>query len=187
MMVAVWSSAEIALEFDLDRYQVTPGDTLDVSVYLQQTAGGPQIGPGNELISAGLRVQFDLTPLPTEPAMVLSASDITGNPSFSNADASVETGQYADLALLTFSGVDVDASGRLFLGSFRFTTGTVLDEITVAEIPGGSNFLTVNGHLLTPIGDMATIQVVPEPSTLLMLLTTFPALALGAGIRRWSR
>ena len=60
------------LVFDQSTYQVDPGGQVSVSVYLQeQVSGGTSsVLATDGLISAGLRVSFDLAPLPSDPAKI---------------------------------------------------------------------------------------------------------------------
>lgn len=192
LAVLGWSSpasADLMLEFDSFPYQVGVGDTVDVPVYLQQTAGGTQITDTNGLGIAGIRLLFDVPPVPSDPAVVASTSDITGNSQFDLAIPSLTPGQYTDLALASLLGVNVDSTGRLYLGTFRFTAGSVpgqVTNLTVEAVPGGSSFSTVNGDLLSPTSTSTTITVssVPEPSSAVMLGSGLSALLLLASRRR---
>ena len=69
------------LVFDQGAYQVDPGAQLSVNVYLQEqvSGGSASVLATDGLISAGLRVSFDLSPLPSDPAKILSDSDVTPN------------------------------------------------------------------------------------------------------------
>src|SRR5262245_49830409 len=68
------AEANLSLSFDRANYSVPLSGTFPVLVYLTQTDGGTQVGPGNELLTAGFVVSFDN---PTGVAGVLSASDMT--------------------------------------------------------------------------------------------------------------
>jgi hypothetical protein len=190
LLPAAPALADIMLEFDASEYDVAPGDTVSVAVYLHQTPGGSQIGAGNELLAASIRVEFDNPPVPSDPAFVASVLDITGSALFDASSASVTPGQYADLALTSLLGVNVDSNGDIALGTFVFTAGMFPGEVThisVSELPTGANFITAGGDILTPTGSDATINVVPEPSSLTLVLIALP-LTIGLGVRsRMSR
>src|SRR5262249_18432508 len=74
-------SAEAApvLSCDSSNYVVRGGQTIQVQVFLSQTAGGPQVGPTNTLLTAGIQVSFNN---PSGVAAVLSTSNIVGGPAF---------------------------------------------------------------------------------------------------------
>ena len=67
--------------FDQSTYQVDPGGQVLVNVYLQeQVSGGTSsVLATDGLIGAGMRVSFDLAPLPSDPAKVLGVGDVIPN------------------------------------------------------------------------------------------------------------
>jgi hypothetical protein len=175
------AAADFMLTFDQPTYSVVPGGIVDVAVFLNQTAGGTQIGPDNLLVSAGIRLTFDLAPVPGDPAVITSDSAVASNPAFPLDSVNVEPNQYADLALLTFDGVNVDSQGRIYLGTFTFTAGSVIGEVTqigVAEIPVGDNFSTTGGDIFHPSAATATITAVAEPASACLAILGLPGVAL---------
>ena len=182
------STAQSALiyEFDQANYTIAPGGTVNVDVFLTQTAATTLLADEG-LRFAGVRVFFDTAPLPMDRAEVVAATDITPNPAFNDTDPfftgqEVVAGQSAGfLDGVALGTAPVTATGnRILLGTFTFTGGTIGGEVTnlratdfsgFAETISGVNGTTLDGT----IGDgFATITVnstasatVPEPSGLL--------------------
>jgi hypothetical protein len=184
--------------FGQDNYPVSPGGTVDVQVYLQETIGQfdtPVLAPGSVgLIAAGVRLEAGDPPQPSQPARVLSTFDILENPAFDFPTPSL-TGSNAGLSLGTLLNPTVigreQSAGvfRMLLGTFRFTAGSLPGESTPLRAtdydPGFDDVVTGDMRVLDarPIYDgTATITVVPEPQALTLL-----AAAALAGATCWLR
>ncbi len=183
------------LVFDQSNYQVDPGGQVVVNVFLQEqvSGGSSSVLATDGLIGAGVRVSFDLPPLPSEPASILGTGDVTPNDGpggFTGGfqSVSVTPGSHADLTETTEIGSPAvfatDLGGGLFqilIGSFRFTAGSIAGQTTsiqAGDIPGGNNEDWFTGSE-QPLDDLispgtASIQVrggaVPEPSSLVGLM-----------------
>jgi hypothetical protein len=185
------ASADLALSLDQSSYTLNGiGGTTAVAVFVSQTPSGPQVGVGNELLSAGIELSFATG----SAAAVLSTADVTGGPAWDSAAAAVGTSgpdTLVDLTLLSLSGI-FDLSSPLLLGTFVFhgqSLGTT--SIRVESLGPGPSFITAQGDLLDLIdatGGRITVleSSVPEPSSLVIL--GIVSLILGAAwIGRRSR
>ncbi len=170
----------LVLSFSQSAYLIGGvGGSVDVPVYATQVAGGPQVAAGNELLTAGTIVAYNH---PSGVAAVLNASDVSGGPLWSSSSSNALSAT-ASLATTSVSGI-ADLSSPLLLGTFHFT-GLALGSttISVANLTPGPSFETTQGNVLDPTNTAtAIVQVVPEPSGL-VLLTTF-ALSLAFAARR---
>lgn len=180
--------------FDQSTYQADPGGQVQVNVYLQERVsdGTASVLATEGLIGAGVRVAFDLSPLPSDPARIGKLGDISlndGPGAFSGGFQStgLAAGSYAQLTetvdLFSPAVTATDLGGGLYqilLGTFRFTTGSIAGQTTLIEaldIPGSSDVITGSGSTLDPLiaPGRAGIWVevgtsaVPEPSSLLGL------------------
>jgi hypothetical protein len=200
------------LAFDQSTYQVDPGGKVVVSVFLQEqvTGGSTSVLATDGLIGAGMRLSFDVAPLPSDPAKILSLGDVTlndGPGAFSGGVQSLmlNPGSYVDLT----ETVDVnnpavtatDLGGGLFqilIGSFGFTAGSIAGQVTTiqaGDIPGSfQDWITGAGDELDPLisAETARIEVrgaaVPEPSGLIGLTVgLIGAGGYGVARRRRSR
>lgn len=182
--------------FDRPAYAVAPGGTIDVHVYLQEdTNGGSSILAGSGLLSAGVMVDYSLTPGDPLPTRLTSPGDIFGNTAEFQTILTSLPSDHQGLLEET-AGADpaqgYHVSGdiyRLYLGTFRFTGGTHLGELTLLtalDDPGSSGTRTTNSPWLDPSIDQAnaTITVTPEPAALLQWGILG---ALGAGTTLWLR
>ena len=181
------------LVFNQSTYQVDAGGDASVGVYLQEqvSGGSASVLATDGLIGAGVRISFDVAPLPGDPAKVLSVADVTSNDGpggFSGGFQSVALmpGSYVHLTEtvnLAAPAVIADDLGgglyQIFIGSFRFTAGLIAGETTTiraGDIPGASqDWITGTGDVLDPMisAGTSTITVrgaaVPEPSSLIGL------------------
>jgi hypothetical protein len=201
LLVLIASPAHAAItysfEFDKPAYTVQPGGKVDVVVYLVEKlelGDSSQIGSyGAGIGDAGVRIGYVTTP--AHPATVAALSDIVANAAFNNHEYDAVTPYLT--ADLTGPGLPNPVAGllgstydaalfaadypghvgdwyRAAIGTFKFTGGAVLGEITT--IRAGDLFTDRNDTLLfdsTPldnyggvaIGDspIAQITVVPEP------------------------
>jgi hypothetical protein len=174
--------------FDQANYTANPGGTVDVRVLLQEVVtGGDRSRLANDgLVGAGVRVRFDLAPLPSRPAGIANSADILPN----LAAFDDPFGPAKDLALGSYAefieAVDVTSPAvratsiapdtfRVLLGSFRLTAGTLPGDVTAIramDVPTTSDTITGAGFELDPLiraGD-ATIRVtaVPEPGSIVL-------------------
>ncbi len=175
------ASAALLLSFDQATY-TSPGigASVQVPVYLSQTLGGPQVGIGNELLTAGITVSFNN---PSGIASILSALDITPSPAFDSSSAGVTLTQ-ATLGETSIAGI-ADLSNPLLLGTFEFT-GQALGVTTIdaLSLTPGLSFVTSGGDVLDPTNvPTALVQVVPEPASGILACSAIGAL----GIIGWRR
>jgi hypothetical protein len=191
------SSAEAgsiyAYAFDQTAYQVDAGATVEVKVFLQEqvSSGSVSVLATEGLIGAGVRVSFDLSPLPGDPAKILSASDVIlndGSGGFGGSFQSItlSAGSHADITetvdLFSPAVLATSVGGNLYqilLGTFRFTAGAIDGQTTLiqaGDIPGASDTVTdsglaIDGQIVSSA--ISRIQVnsasVPEPSSVVAL------------------
>ena len=191
LKTAFWpavADAELSLAFDQSGYSVpTSGQTVLVSVLVVQTPGGPQVGPGNGLLSAAIDLTFNT---PGGIAAVNSVADITGNLVFSSISTDLQpvgAPSTAILGELSVAGNITDLSAPLLLGTFKFTG--LADGATVIHVSSrgpGASFVTAQNNIVDPTNiPAATIVVgVPEPSGIVLA-----SCALGGvvGLQRYYR
>jgi hypothetical protein len=191
-------AATYSYEFDLSSYEVSLGGTVDVSVYLRETGG--TVFHGSGLIGAGVKVRFDNPPVPSNPAKIMTTSDVTNISNFElewSKSAKPESG-YADLLLGTWNYVyGIEAAPgvyRIPLGKFRFSAGTVLGQVTnirATDYDLSSADVVYYDNELNPVeldgllaNATATITVIPEPGTLSLLLIAGLSLSGSTWCRR---
>jgi hypothetical protein len=183
--------------FDQANYQVTPGGTVDVRVFLRETidpgAGDTSLLAAEGLFSAGVRVHFDEPPVPGDPARVLGEGDIVGNPAFDFFFGPVKSlvpGSSAGLSesvdVLNFAGVAAAGGPTTFevlLGTFRFTAGSVPGQVTRLRAtdfsPDDETLTNATGTVLDPFirdgqAAITVVAAVPEPGSL-------PLMGVGVG------
>src|ERR1700732_2202570 len=82
------TSATLLLSFDQSSYTIATNSvsTVQVPVYLLQTPGGVQFGPGNALLPAAITLSFNN---PSGSATVASLGEIAGGPAFDSSSASL--------------------------------------------------------------------------------------------------
>ena len=179
--------------FDATNYTASPGQVIPVKVYLQETVDGGSspwfTTAGQGLFSGGVRIYFDLPPIPSDRAEVVSSANIIKNPLFTDPSAltPVAGGSSAGLSAAVndpftqlIQGTVVNAStSRILLGTFNFTAGLIPYEVTNLEasdfdlgspitqnvVFDSNTFNSVDLDTLILPG-FATITVIPEPSSL---------------------
>ena len=129
-----------------DIYLAVPNSRVDVDLFLIETITGPDtslILSENGLFSAGLRV--DLTGMiPSDPARVVSGSDIVGNPQFQDSLGPIVTTSPTSTTILEAAfenvaagalGSDLGGGVRLIpLATFTYTTGANLLETSTFSL-----------------------------------------------------
>src|SRR5262245_19177055 len=82
------AAAGLVISLDQSSYSINGvGNTKSVEVFVSQTSSGPQVGPGNELISASIELSF-----PTAgAATVVSTADVTGGPAWDSSNVQTST------------------------------------------------------------------------------------------------
>jgi hypothetical protein len=190
-----WAEAgsTYAFAFDQAAYQVGAGATVEVNVFLQEQVsdGSVSVLATEGLIGAGVRLSFDLSPLPSDPAQILSVSDVILNDGSSGFGGSFQSitlsaGSHADITetvdLFNPAVLATSVGGDLYqilLGTFRFTAGAIDGQTTLiqaGDIPGASDTVTdsglvIDGQIVSSA--ISRIQVgpasVPEPSSVIAL------------------
>jgi len=191
MLVTRPAAADLLLSFDPTTYTIAGvGNTTEVKVLLSQVPGGPQVGPTNELLSAGITLSFATT----GAATVLSESDVTAGPDWFSTKVIRSPGDpntLVELGLLSLSSIS-DLSSPLLLGTFKFTAQSEgATTISVASLSPGSSFITSGGNILDPtntanaqITVTSSTPVVPEPSSLFIVSAAALTAAVVARRRR---
>jgi len=176
------ANAALSLSFDQATYSISaPGQTSLVSVYLTQSAGGAQVGPGNTLISAALNLVFNS---PGGIAAVSAVTDITPSALFDSSSRGVSATN-ATLGETSVAGIS-DLSVPLLLGTFKMTgLAAGSTTIQVASLGPGSSFVTSQGNIVDPTNaPTALVSVVPEPPSAAIAISALAVVGL-YGSRRW--
>jgi hypothetical protein len=182
------ASAGLILETNQSTYTIPGvGLTTSVEILVSQDSTGPQVGVGNELLSAGIELSYPSS----DRAAVLSLLDVSFGPSW---DAGFPVlgisgpNDVVDIVLTSLAGI-ADLSTPLLLSTVTFTglsAGSM--PISVAQLDNTTpDFITLNGDVLDPTNTAtATIEVqngaVPEPGTLTLI-----SLAGFILVARWLR
>ena len=185
--------------FDKSEYEVPVGGTVDVAVFLEETLGqydtsviGPD-GPG--LLGGSVKLLFNDPPQAYQPARVLDDTYVSPNPVFNDPPPSVVVDSAsAGMSLSTFLDLAYadrisDSVYRLPLGTFTFTAGMLAGETTPLRATDFDTsmeaFVTSDVQSLDSqiVDGAARITVVPEPSTLALLIAG-GILGVGAYVRR---
>jgi len=181
------ASAELVLTFDKSHYDIDGvGAMTTIEVFVSQTSDGPQVGPGNELLTAGVELTFATA----GAAIVASPSDVTAAPSWDSSALLVATNgsnTLVDLGLTSLLGIS-DLSTPLLLGTFVFTGQSLGDTVTVvASLGPGPSFITTLGDVLDPTNaataviTVSSTPVVPEPGAI--VLASIGGLISAGGLR----
>ena len=170
--------AGLFLSFDQPSYTIVgPAAAVDVDVLVSQASGGPQVAAGNELLTAGVVLGYSS---PSGIARVQVAADVLGGPAWTSAAASASAAS-ASLATTSLPGI-ADLSQPLLIGTFHLTGLSLgLTTISVMNLTPGPSFETTQGDVLDPTNTAtALVQVVPEPSGIVLLATFALSLCLAA-------
>lgn len=196
LALADTSSAAMIYRYATDAatYEVAPGGSTEVVVYLEEqlTEGSPSgLVANNGLFS--FDVALETVVAPSDPALVTAAA---ANPDFNGVVNNVPpTMLIADRDLLELEGVQPVAIGpdiyRILLGTFSIEAGDVPGQTTTFSVQDFENPLTPGTDYntfywddilaetpLDPLLIPASFSVtgVPEPGTLLLILTGVPML-----------
>ncbi len=195
----VWtdtSSAELIYGYATDaaRYEATPGGSAEVAVYLEELLTE---GSSSGLIANDGLFSFDVAMetvvAPSAPALVTaSAANADFNGTVNNVPPIT---LIADRDFLEFEGVQPVASGtgtyRVLLGTFSIEAGDVPGQTTTFSVQDFENPLTPGTDYntfywddilaATPLDSLLapasfSVTVVPEPGTLLLIVTGVPLL-----------
>ncbi|MCA9064757.1 MAG: hypothetical protein KDA96_16915 [Planctomycetaceae bacterium] len=191
------AQADLIYEFGQSEYHVAPNSTIDVDLFLTQT-GITDVLTTEGLDSIGGRVYFNDPPVPTDPAVVLATIDIITSTAFDddlfeNKDLVAGVSAGVEDSIDFNAGTGAVKGSRILVGTFRFTAGSVLGEVTNLRgtdfdlTPGRDSivsFDTLTGldSLLGPDARATiTVSAVPEPSGFPLL---FSVLAFACQRRR---
>jgi hypothetical protein len=167
------AEADFLFSFGSPSYTIGLGQTVQVQVFGTQNANTPQYGPGNAVTTAGITLSF-----PTgASAAIQSASNITGNSvAFDAISPPVLTSTQASLQEAVFFSPGLTSLPGL-LATFTFTgLKQGLTQISVAAITPGPSFAAASGTFQPATTATATINVIPEPTSFLVILTGGPVL-----------
>ncbi|MBX3414213.1 MAG: hypothetical protein KF708_16115 [Pirellulales bacterium] len=178
---AVRAEPLYSYRFDQASYTVSPGAAFPVSVYLRETfdSGDPTLLDTDGLLTAGVRVRFDVPTVPSDPARVVAPGDISANPAFDMSpfielvpNASAGIGASVDFFSPAVTALTGPGFHEIWLGTFTFSAGTVGGEVTQLVATDldltTDDILTENSFLiLDPFvadGFAYVTVTVPEPS-----------------------
>jgi hypothetical protein len=192
IVIVLWSgiagAAEPSYAFAFARasYQVVPGGSVTVPVYLKETVGsGTSVLDSNGvgMFGAGVVLSFD-GPSPNW-AKVMATAGILPNAAFNDTVSGRKgfTGTTAALSEVTDFSVFVHADDPtpglaqylMIIGTFEFTAGLTPGEVTTISTGGnplgdvnitGGDFVALDGVIANA---SATITVIPEPSALVLI------------------
>lgn len=176
------AEATLSLSFDQPTYSTVGGGTTAVKVLLSQSAGGAQVGAGNELLSGDILLSFATA----GTAAVQSQADVTAGPAWTTLLATPGTSgpnTTYNVSVLSIAGI-ANLSAPVELATFQFhglSAGPTA--VTVSQFdPTTSDFITAQGNVVDPTNTAAAVvTVVPEPGAIGLLGA---AAALFCGGRR---
>lgn len=188
--------------FDQSQYFVLPGQVFTVNVYLRETfePGDSTLLDSEGLFGAGVRVTFDGSPAPSDPAKVVANTDIAPNILFDGATSTdIVPGSSAgftaivDVASAAVTSPTGTTFNEILLGQFTFTAGMVTNEVTqllatdfdpaTDDNVTNASLTVLDSRILTA---SATVTVVPEPATMVLMVSFMAPLAFGASRARKS-
>jgi len=200
MLACLWlspvaqASSMYEFRFDQSTYEVAPGGTVTVSVYLYETvtAGDTSMLATDPLVSTGVRISYGSATNPSQPATA-TVADVNAAPAFTNepydnvvilSAAEVQDGGAG--APDPIVGLDVSSwtavpgqvvpgtDGKQYsvlIGTVTFTAGDVVGETTTikaSDLYTGSTETYLNSFTSLDSAPIwtgtAQITVVPEPA-----------------------
>lgn len=181
------AQADLVYFFDQSNYDVAPDGTVDVQLFITQT-GSTDVLTTEGLDSIGGRVFFNDPTVPSDPAVVLAASDIIPNIAFDDDSLEIRDlvpGVSAGIedSIDFFAGTSGVKGTSILVGTFRFTAGSVLGEVTNLRgtdfDPTPGNDSIVSYDTLTGLDNLLggdaiatiTVSTIPEPSSFLIFLS----------------
>ena len=183
-LIASEGRADYIFTFDRTNYEVAPGETVDVEVSLTQITPVPSDISLDGITDVGVRVFFNDSP-PLDPARVFSIDDIIINPLFDNNDALVGNQKDLDsgvsagfLGAIDF-GSPALTGDSIVLGSFRFTAGNSVGEVTNLLVTDFSSAdetfandptISVLDSFISSSTATITVSAVPEPGSITLIV-----------------
>lgn len=141
VLAATIAQAGYVYVFDRASYLINPGGRVDVIVSLQETDTTVLRDEG--LAGAGVAARFDVPPLPSCPARVLTDSDVVNTSDFPKTWDHSACPALGYAKLLLSAGWNSNVYGqetspgsgvyRVLLGRFTFTAGTASGETTLVS------------------------------------------------------
>lgn len=191
IVASAWSapaSANLVLSFESSSYATTVGNTVAVRVFVTQVAGGPQVGAGNELVTASIELSFATG----KAAVVASPGAVAYGSAWDQGFTSTRTsGAFTlyDVSLASINGI-ANLSSPLLLATFTFTGLTAGAQVVQVsqQDPNSADFGTFGGDIVDPtntatanisVGPLATV---PEPGSL--FLASLAAAVIAPAARR---
>jgi hypothetical protein len=185
----------------LTSFTMPPSSTLPVYVYLHDTStnganpgGGATINGDAGLVGAGVRLSYSNSALASVVLAGTSTNPTNPAPGVPPWASATDNGSNASSAVLNdqapltgSTGVTADSHGRVFLGTFTFTSGsaTGTENLTAADPNPGSggdvtsfNSFTSYDALLQSGPATLTVSAVPEPTSLALAGLAAVGLAL---------
>jgi hypothetical protein len=159
--------ADIILSFDMPSYTISRvGTTATVEVFASQNATGPQVSPGDPLISAAITVSFGT------PSGITDINMVVSSPAWDAGSATIGASS-ASLAETSLAGI---GTLPVLMGTFTFEgLSPGMTTISVDQETPGPTFVTSSGATPGVVAGTATITVegpttgVPEPASLTLL------------------
>lgn len=203
-----WATPTYQYVTDQSNYTYTPGASVPVNVFLQETiqVGDTSLLQSEGMFGVGVRVKFNEPTVPAHPAVVSSTSNITPNAGLDVAPFTVKdvvAGVSAGLSgAIPISGSALSPTGgplvyKTLIGQFLFTTSAsalpgevthvkAMDydatdsNVTNTTLTSLDSLISTSNFTLTAAGSSS----VPEPGSLLLV----GVVGAGAmGYRRWRR
>ena len=166
------------LAFDNPHVAVNPGEVFDIRVFLVET-GGTTVLNNEGLEGAGVTLSFNLSPMVSDPAQVLSSDANPGvDPLLGavvNTPVTPATATTAGTAPLMWSvglGPTITTTdSQILIGTFEFQAGMTLGQVTQISVAplSGDQFVTGQGNVIPEASIAAatgtiTVTAVPEPA-----------------------
>ncbi len=154
--------------FDMETYNVSPGETFDVSIIVSSFSGV-------NISGGGVVLTQDVPSLITANSVNVLAPNGIGDGVFSPAIDNT-MGRIDEIAFADFGGVDGDDIGSFILSTISFTAGTSIGSTILSLMefqlnPFSGNDIASNDPVLSIPLDFtnATVNVVPIPAAVWLL------------------